>query len=489
MDGSLGSIGHRPRKPRTTHVVRVSELDYFLEISRYATDRGKLTKKTIFEILTEKRIDLEKKRPITSSKRFGLPTLEGKIKRGYLTEGAIKDTVKLCLDWNILTPSATEKDVYLPTKDCIEIGEFVQKNEINNAQLKLLDVIIKSGMDRLFDPQNFLLNMRNSVLESVTPYITVSKKEEILGKVKREKKIIPLSSITVPREEGIAYNDYRFTFDVMHTNPVSLSVILDWGSFFKLVNFFSPQFDVKTMVRQVKDKLEITPDKGWKITGTYPTKGAYLCKIIVSFAELAKLITFLTASGKTRERKALREKLKLTSYVETCLIYTAQKLGLISVEGDIIKVNKHIVNFHQLLDLALKSDCLILSDGENVRGIIKSSEEDLDPRTTYIITEPEWALETFLRALWVHYYELVEGKTFLYAPIPRIRERVCRDLRIHDDAFDEYLNKCRLAFSNFVSLSLGSAEIKSRLKIKKFEKAFMLHGRSYYLIKVKRYPG
>jgi len=39
LDGSLGSIGHRPRKHRTTHVVRVSELDYFLEIIRYATDR------------------------------------------------------------------------------------------------------------------------------------------------------------------------------------------------------------------------------------------------------------------------------------------------------------------------------------------------------------------------------------------------------------------------------------------------------------------
>jgi len=178
----------------------------------------------------------------------------------------------------------------------------------------------------------------------------------------------------------------------------------------------------------------------------------------------------------------------VTNYVETCLLYIAQKLDLIKFKDGRVEINKNVADFEHLVNLALKARCLVLSDGELVRGVVRSYSKDLDPGTTYAISEPEWDLKTFLKALWMRYYELVEGKTFLYASIPRLREKVCKDLRIHDDVFDDYLNKCRLEYPDYISLSLGSAEIKSRLKIKRLEKAFMLYGRSYYLIKVKGYP-
>ena len=483
MDGSITdplTANTEAKKPKTSYVSRVSELDYFLEICRSALKLKQLTKKDISEAIIKKRLELERTRPIYSSTRVSLPVLEGRISRGYLREGAIKDTIKLCLKWNLLT-SAQMKDTYTPTNDCVRIGEYLDKNDLNAAKLELFSTIIKSGSERLFDPQNFLLKIRNSTVTSVIPFVTLSRKSN--GK---EKKIIKLPPIAVQECEGMAYNDYAFTYDVLNTNPVSLSVIFDWGDYFRLINITYPEIDLKDIIRQVKDFQEKEP--GWKITGVYPTKGAYLCKIIVSFDELINLMHCLNAHGRACDVDIIKDELKITNYVNTCLIYTAQKLGLVKIRDNKVEADKYVTDFERLFDLTLNAQCLILSDGELTRGIVRSYTQGLDPRTTYIVSEPEWSLKTFLKALWVRYYELVEGKTFLYASIPRLREKVCKDLRIHNEVFDEYLNRCRLEYPDYISLSLGSAEIKSRLKIKRLEKAFMLHGRSYYLIKVKGYP-
>lgn len=464
------------------HVSRVSELDYFMEICRIGLKLKQLTKKDISDAIIKKRLEIERKRPIDSSMRVSLPTLESKIRGGHLREGAIKDTIKLCLKWNLLVPTPTNKEVYTPTNGCIRIGECVERNDLNAAKIELLDTIIKSGSEKLFDPQNFLLKIRNSVTTSVIPFVTLSRKGD-----KREKKIIHLPQIAVPQDEGLVYNDYSFIYEVLNTNPVSLSVIFDWGDYFRLINFAYPEIDLKGMVKQVNDEIQ-KQGSGWKVTGVYPTRVVYLCKIIVKFEELINLMHCLNAYGGGCDVNMLKDELKVTNYVKTCLLYIAQKLDLIKFKDGRVEINKNVADFEHLVNLALKARCLVLSDGELVRGVVRSYSKDLDPGTTYAISEPEWDLKTFLKALWMRYYELVEGKTFLYASIPRLREKVCKDLRIHDDVFDDYLNKCRLEYPDYISLSLGSAEIKSRLKIKRLEKAFMLYGRSYYLIKVKGYP-
>jgi hypothetical protein len=486
----MNKAEYKKRKPRLTHVGRVSTLEYFLNICQFAHKSGRIRKTDISDIVIHTRKELEKKRPISSLARISIPRLESKIRSNrYLAEGAIKDTIKLCLDWRLLESATSEKDVYFPTTDCAEIGTFMQKSERDHAKLKLLDVIIKSGMDRLFDPQNFFLKIRNNTLREIKPFVIVSKKPETNGnrKEKIETRKIQLAPIPVPEEEGKACDDYRFIYEIMHTNPVSFPVILDWGYFFRFVNFFSMNIDIRKEVEQLRKKVSAETEEPIRFGSTYPTKGVYLCKILVSFQELMNLMVLMTSQKRVQKREQIKNTFGVTSYIGTCMIYAAQRLGLISLEGDDIKLSKPMIKFHDLLDLALKRGHLVLSDGEGTRGIISSVVADLDPKTTYLVLESEWSLESFLKALWANYYELVQGKTFLYASIFGIRERVCQDLRIHNDVFDEYLEKCRSTYPSFISLSLGSAEIRGTLKAKRFEKAFMVHDRSYYLIKVKEY--
>jgi len=435
---------HCQIRPRLNYVVRVSELDYFLEICKQTHSVSVLTADDVAEIVVRKRVKIEKERPAVSSTRLYLPTLEKKIAQDYLRKGAVKDVLKLCTSWNLLVTGPNGK--FEPSPICREIGAFVSDEEIASAKNKLFHAIIASGMDRLFDPSRFLLKIRDNVVQDVIA-------------VDRDRQHIRLK---VPSEEGVAYDDERFVRDIMHTNPVSFTVICDWAYFFNLLNFFIPTFE-KTVKR--------------------PTKGIYPTKIIVSLKEVNDLIKLLSAEHHPIPKNLLIAQLGLTGYVGTCLVYIAEKLGLVIEENDNISIVRRISDLSELIRLATGRGITVISDGK-IRGIINKFDKELENDTTYLILEPQWPLEDFLETLWECYYDLVDGKTFLFASIFRLRETVCKILRIHDDDFDEYVSRALVKYPSRLHLGLGSAETKHRLKARRFQKPFNIHGRSYYVVKV-----
>jgi len=452
-------------------IPRFSELRYVIEFCEQTRNLEKVNQNDIFRALTKTRYKIDRERQAYSAiKRVGLPVLESKFRKGYLKEGVVVDFIKFGLNLGLLRQSETPREFILSTS-LKKIGEASHLNNTAEAKIFILDRIICSGSYRLFDPTRFLMPIRNQVIESVIPFRVVKEQSN-----KKKKRIEPLEPIPIAEEEGTGYkNDHRLIYDVLQTNPIRLDVMLNWGSFFGLLNFFWPDFEKPKYEKRKNESLFI------------PNKGFYLSKIIVSCAELLKLNEILSQEN-VLERDEIGRRLGLTRYATTCVLYAGLRLDMVSRQkNDEISIEKRIDDLKSLVNEATRIGAIIVSDGEAYRGLVDSPDLPLETNHTVLLFEREWSLPKFFQALKDQYYSLVKGETVLYAPIFRLRGNVCKALRMHDETFDRYLRLCVKSkdFSSNISLGVLSPEMRQRLGARGLEKAFILSGTSYSQIKVR----
>jgi hypothetical protein len=242
-----------------------------------------------------------------------------------------------------------------------------------------------------------------------------------------------------------------------------------------MLNFFWPGFKKPKYERKKSETLFI------------PNKGFYLCKIVVFCAELLNLEQILSKES-TVTRDVIQQKLGLTSYAVTCVLYAGLRLDMISMkDNNEFSIRKKVNALSTLINEASRIGATIVSDGEQYRGLVKTPSPQLEPVHTLLLLEREWSLGKFFQTLVSQYRDLVKGETVLYAPVFRLRENVCRVLRIHDETFDKYLTMCIRSkeFLGRISLGILSPEMRHKLRARGLEKAFILSGKSYYQIKVK----
>lgn len=431
-------------------VPRLSELRYVLDFGKEARYLEKVDERQILQILTKVRYEIEKERQASSAaKRVGLPELQTSFRKGHMKKGAVVDFIKFSSNLGLLRrPGSIEE--YVPDARLKAIGERYHSSSVDEAKKLLLDTIIRSGCYRLFDPSCFLLPVRDSSIDTVTPFKIV--REVINGKKLRKRE--SLKPIQIEREEGTGYkNDYRLIYEILQTNPVRLDVMLDWGSFFRMLNFFWPEFKKPKYERRNNETLFV------------PNKGFYLCKIVVSCAELLSLEKILSEEN-TVTRDQIQRKLGLTSYATTCVLYSSLKLDMISMMGNNeFSTKKEIKTLGTLINEASRIGAMIVSDGAQYRGLVETPNPLLEPTHTFLLMERDWSLSKFFRTLTSQYRDLVNDETVLYAPVFRLRESVCRVLRMHDDTFDRYLVMCIRSkdFLGRISLGIQSPEMRRRL--------------------------
>jgi len=472
MSGKEGKSYQGCHDSRQQGVPRLSELRYVLVFGQEIRNLGKVDEKQILQLLTKIRYEIEKDRQASSAaKRVGLPQLQTSFRKGHMKKGAVVDFIKFSSNLGLLRrPEPFEG--YVPDPTLLEIGERYHSGRVDEAKKLILDTIIRSGCYRLFDPSRFLLPIRNSSIDTVIPFKIV--KEFVNGMKHKTRKY--LEPIQIGKEEGTGYkNDYRLIYEVLQTNPVRLDVMLDWGSFFKMLNFFWPEFKKPKYERRNSETIFV------------PNKGFYLCKIVVSCAELLSLEKIIREENAVA-RDEIQRKLGLTSYATTCVLYSGLRLDMISMkDNNEFSTKKEIKNLGTLINEASRMGVTIVSDGGQYRGLVQTSNSLLEPAHTLLLMERDWSLSKFFQTLTSQYRGLVKGETVLYAPVFRLRESVCRVLRMHDDTFDRYLTMCIRSkdFLGRILLGIQSPEMRHKLRARGLEKAFILSGKSYYQIKVK----
>jgi len=450
-------------------VTGISHIEYVLPIARYARDKAQISRREILEVVRREAAERERIEAIFAGK--GIDYNRKMKSKPLFLEGITNSLILAMKKWDLLG-KATTMDLFpvpqslrkLCVIDATEDGGLLQ------AKTSIYDCIMRSGKETIFEPSNLLLSIRDNSVSTIKA-------------VMKDTTATTIEEFAISGCEGRAYNDYYFVHDKLKTNFRSFDIIRDWGYFFGLLNEYK--------------NVPVSADIAKRIK--YPQYEIYLTKTICSMYEILETIQHLRKAGRTLTGEDLGRLLGINKYSVVCIVYNLKSLGLVSYreaeiipEEDLFKtgMSDQEILCQTIYRKVRQIGSVLVSDDPSSRGVLASIDETrkTDPKHLYLITTTLWKIEDFQRVLRQAYLRVTDGKPYRYAYIQSVRKEACRALRIHDDAFDEYLRELIRLKPELIELTKASGEITRNLlprrSFVKVGKPFKLKGQFFRMMMI-----
>jgi hypothetical protein len=450
-------------------VTGISHIEYILPVSSYAKDKTLISRREILEVVRKEAAERERVEAIFAGKGTDY---QKKIKsEPHFLEGITNSLILAMKKWELL--GKVTVDGALPVLQSLKNLGAIDKTDtcgLLQAKTSMYDSIIRSGREKIFEPSNLLLSVRDNSTSSV-------------GAVMKENIGEKIEEISIPKCDGRAYNDYYFVHMKLNTNFRSFDIMRDWGYYFGLLNEY--------------DRVPISVDNGRRIL--YPQYEVYLTRTICNIYEIAQTIQQLMNGGGVLPTKDLAELLGKNTYSVVSIVFNLKSIGLASYRGGEIileeqslKINMYDEEtlYQSICSRIKQTGSMLVSDDPSSRGMLNPNVEirNLDTKHLYLMTDTSWKIEDFEKALREAYLKVTNGKPYRYAYIQSVRKETCRALRIHDDAFDKYLTELITLKPELIELTKASGEITRRLlprrSFVKIGKPFKFKGKFYRMIMV-----
>ncbi len=438
-------------------VSRFSNLEYILGVAEKTLDKNFLSIDDVLEAIIEVRKEIELMRQRHVYPRVLLDKAEDEKywREKYYKHRAI-ELFNLLKKWILV-----EKDGRI-RENLKTIGEaYVKYKESKDNKMLvlsknlLLNAILKSEREKPFAPSRFLIGIRNSFISELNVEVKVDGGE-------KEKKIIKIN------EEGIIYSNVNF----MNLNPVSLTVLRDWGKFFELTNWFHVRF---------KDLKVISPKYGM-----------YLTRYMASINEIETVMQYLRDKNADSLNGILTHLSKLTghhytNYMVESIVKVGEKLNIFSIKNNRVHLQQYEINTLQLLEKSLSSGCLVLLNDRKVAFNKEDlSSTDVNEKATFVLVEPELSIDGFFERLKETFRSLIWDATQRFVYIPVLKEETCKNLRISDRIFEQFLLKCLEAYFNKIELVRAPQRFGLLREWKaKYVQPIFINNIPYYLIRIK----
>lgn len=444
-------------------VTGISHIDYIFPIAAYAylLKKDSITRREILHIVREEAVKREREKALYLGKFW--QDYEKKLarKKSFL-EGITGSLILAMRKWGLIEKiDRNESFKVLPI--LYKIGELYTAKRTKLAKIRLLDSILNSKKENPFEPFNFLMKIRNNVVDRI----------EVV--VKRGKNDRLIETFTVSELEGRAYNDHLFVYKKLGTNFRSFDIMVDWGIFFELLYTYNK-----------------TPLSKIDIEGTilYPKYEVFLTKVLCTLNEMVMFFDFIKNKGQGLEIEDFRDRFPYNKYVIVSILHNLKALDIIHYHKGKIEIPdslRSIANSEKLGKIILRKiaskEGLLLIDSPNEKGVYLQAITDFAPEYTIVAMDPQWKLSDFEKALRASYSRLTGGLSYRYMWIAKIKEEVCRELRIHGSTFDSYLCKLAEERPGLIEFSKAAGDV-TRRTLTKFDKPFKFKGNIYRMMRI-----
>ena len=384
---------------------------YILDIATMLTNRSKIKKSDIEAMIKKAAVKVEIERSHTTRPR--LTSLHGERKsygkRGLTIMANL--TIKLLEQLELLCPKDT--DTYEVTPILRSIGKLWSMKD-PKAKLLLRSCFFYYGAKK---NNPFRIGR---FLKAIRDY----KSDEIYIKVKGE-----IYRITMHSEGGLVYcEDTIFKDRILRCTEPTLTAIKDWGYFFRLTNHF-------------RERLAIDNAPPLRVTCLVSAKRLASLSEIYALMEILQKIP---PSPPTSIINNYSETFKVPRYTALCILECARALGIVLDVNNKIKLNTTEGFPKDILRRAVQNGMLAidypLGDLNTYLDAMFNPEKlcTIPSEACYVITDGIISLPRFHKVLF-NCYLRTAGTRLSYARIHDVRRLVCKELKIHDDQFDELL--------------------------------------------------
>ncbi len=444
-------------------VTGISHIEYILPIASYAFTEKKNVLKIddIFNIVRSEAIKREKEKALAIGKFWQDYDKKIAKKKNFL-QGITTSLILAMKKWGLMKETEP-KGNFQVLQPLLIIGNLNSVGDLEKAKLYLYELILKSKKEKPFEPLNFLMKIRDNVVEKIEALFMKNAEEKV-------------ESFHVPRLEGRAYNDNLFVRKILGTNFRSFDIMKDWGRFFELLETYE---EVPISVDREYEKIK------------YPKYEVFLTKILCTVDEMYKFLEF-TKESSSVSITDLMDNFKKSKYAVISILHNLKVLNMIEYrEGKIIASNigLSIQNVEQLLKviyegIRLKKGFLVVDSPEDKAVLLEFSHDiNVDPSYLLVIFNSSWSLADFEKTVRDVYDNLTGGMHYRYVWIPLLRKEVCRELRIHGSMFDHLLSRLKEEKPENIEFAKAAGNI-TRKMLTKFDKPFKFKGEIFRMLRI-----
>lgn len=442
-------------------VTGISHIEYIFPIATYANMQNKeiLTKEEILGIVRKEAIKREKEKALAIGKLW--QDYEKKIarKKSFL-KGITKSLILAMRKWGLIEDSGT-KESFQVLPPLLEIGKLNLMGDIERAKIRLYELILISKKEIPFQPFNFLMRIRNNVLDEI----------EVIIK-KNDKKIV--KRFDVPYLEGRAYNDNLFVYKKLGTNFRSFDIMTYWGYFFELLDTY--------------EKIPTSIKEPGKVV--CPKYEVFLTKVISTIDEMDQFLEFLKEESKPLLIDDFQNRFRYSKYATISVLHNLRTLRLIEFKEGKISISDKALSIHDVKELTKSifekittDEGLIVLDSPEDKAILSRFTNNINPNYTLVMLTPSWSLEDFEKSIRSAYNRLTGGMAYRYTWIFKLRKEVCRELRIHSSLFDSFLCKLKEEKPEIIEFAKAAGDVTRRM-LTRFDKPFKFRGNIFRMIRI-----
>lgn len=425
-----------------TSIVGVAHIDYIQTILSTLT-WDTLTKEDLLvkigEATKSRAAERERRREVDAARKWG-GGRKSKVGKAF-SEAAYQIFLAL-KGWKLI--EETRKNHWQPSEDWLRIRR-AYTGGIDNGKRELFDQILRSGYSRPFEPQNFLLPIRNN---------TVSEYEIELRSKNNSRELtqkrIPLNGDPL---QGVAFDDGIFVKEVLKANFFGFKVMSYWGAYFEFTNFY---YDPKVPDRSFVDSAH------WRLE--HPTFQVYNTAVVSTLSELKAVSVQLKEKGSISINE-LQNSLKLNLYSTGCAIYILESSGLARLRRGIAYPTAILTRSSSVQETAR----LIFDAAASIGGLWIGSTQGMvtvtakyslvEEPTLIVLLKKRVTLETFRTHLGSYYLRETRGSSDRYVWIDKLRHAVCRSLRIGTREFNVLLTRLYESEPEKLELSRGGGSV------------------------------